>query len=271
MSTVEGTGTASRPRTTGRVAAGRRRRFLPPQHGAWAMLAVPYLAGLLAAGYRWADAALAGAWLAGYLLSYYLFQSVKSRRPGRYRAQLLLYAAVAAPLAALVVAARPQVLWYAPGYAALLAVNAWYAARRRERALLNDVASVLQSCLVVLVVATIAGTVTAAALVAFLLCLAYFLGTVFYVKTMIRERGNPRYRRWSAWYHVLALAAAAAQLVAAAPSLRSTAATGPWAAALFAWLLARAVVLPGRGLAPKRVGLIEMANCAALLAIVALR
>ena len=251
MSTVEGTGTASRPRAT-----SRRRKFLPPPHGAWAMLAVPYLAGLLAAGYRWADAALAGAWLAGYLLSYYLFQSVKSRRPGRYRAQLLLYAALAAPLAVLVVAAQPQVLWYAPGYAALLAVNAWYAARRRERALLNDVASVLQSCLIVLVVATIAGTVTSAALVAFLLCLAYFLGTVFYVKTMIRERGNPRYRRWSAWYHVLALAVAAL--------------TGPWAAALFAWLLARAVVLPGRGLAPKRVGLIEMANCAALLAIVAL-
>jgi len=252
VSTVERADTASRP-----GSVSRRRRFLPPQHGAWAMLAVPYLAGLLAAGYRWADAALAGAWLAGYLLSYYLFQSVKSRRPGRYRAQLLLYAAVAAPLAALVVAARPQVLWYAPGYAALLAVNAWYAARRRERALLNDVASVLQSCLVVLVVATIAGTVTAAALVAFLLCLAYFLGTVFYVKTMIRERGNPRYRRWSAWYHVAALGVVAA--------------TGPWAAALFAWLLARAVVLPGRGLAPKRVGLIEMANCAALLAIVALR
>jgi hypothetical protein len=220
------------------------------------MLAVPYLAGLLAAGYRWADAALAGAWLAGYLLSYYLFQSVKSRRPGRYRAQLLLYAAVAAPLAVLLVVARPQVLWYAPGYAALLAVNAWYAARRRERALLNDVASVLQSCLIVLVVATIAGRVTAAAFVAFLLCLAYFLGTVFYVKTMIRERGNPRYRRWSTGYHVLALAAAVI--------------TGPWAGALFAWLLLRAILLPGRGLAPKRVGLIELANCAALLAIVAL-
>lgn len=256
-STVPRPGTANRSGTANRRgSAGHRRRFLPPQHGAWAMLAVPYCAGLLVAGYRWADAALAGAWLAGYLLSYYLFQSVKSRRPGRYRAQLALYAVMAAPLAVLVVVARPQVLWYAPGYAALLAVNAWYAARRRERALLNDVVSVLQSCLIVLVVATIAGTVTAAAFDAFLLCLAYFLGTVFYVKTMIRERGNPRYRRRSAGYHVVALGVATT--------------TGLWAGALFAWLLARAVLLPGRGLAPKRVGLIEMANCAALLAIVAL-
>jgi hypothetical protein len=200
-----------------------------------------------------------------------VFQSVKSQRTGRYRAQLLLYAGVAAPLAVLVVVARPQVLWYAPGYAALLATNAWYAARRRERALLNDVASVLQSCLIVLVVATIAGTVTRTAFVAFLLCLAYFLGTVFYVKTMIRERDNVGYRRWSTVYHVVALVAAAAV-------------TGPWAGVLFAWLLARAVLLPGRGacrsgpqlavvsrgLPPKRVGLIELANCAALLAVIAL-
>jgi hypothetical protein len=221
------------------------------------MLAVPYLAGLLASGYRWPDAPLLVAWPAGYLLSYYVFQSVKSRRPGRYRDQLALYGAVAVPLAALVVVARPQVLWYAPAYAGLFALNAWYAARRRERALPGGIASVVQSCLMVLVVATVAGTVTAAALVAFLLCLAYFLGTVFYVKTMIRERDSRAYRRWSLGYHVLAFAA--------------TAWLGLLPAVLFAWLLVRAALLPGRALPPRRVGVIEIANCVLLLACVALR
>jgi hypothetical protein len=88
--------------------AARRRRFIPPQHGAWAMLAVPYLAGLVAAGYRWPDVPLLGAWIAGYLLSYYAFQAVKTRRVRRYRTQLVLYTAVAAPLATLVVVARPH-------------------------------------------------------------------------------------------------------------------------------------------------------------------
>ncbi|WP_426503456.1 hypothetical protein ACPPVO_38315 [Dactylosporangium sp. McL0621] len=41
-----------------------------------------------------------------------------------------------------------------------------------------------------------------------------------------------------------------------------------WAAPLFAWLLVRAAVLPGRGWPPKRVGLVEIANCALLLACV---
>ena len=172
-------------------AAGRRRRFVPPQHGAWAMLAVPYLAGLLTVGYRWPDLPLLAAWITGYLLSYYVFQAVKSRRPGRYRDQLVLYGAVAVPLAVVVLVSRPAVLWFAPAYAALFSLNAWYAWQRRERALLNDLASVVQSCLIVFVVATVAGTRPAAVLGVFVLCLAYFGGTVLYVKTMIRERGNP--------------------------------------------------------------------------------
>lgn len=241
-------------RPTRRPASARRRRFVPPQHGAWAMLAVPYLAGLLAAGFRWPDLPLLVAWLAGYVLSYYACQALKSRRPRRYRDQLAVYGAVAAPAAILVVAARPPVLWYAPAFAALFAVNAWYAWRRRERALLNDVASVVESCLMVLVVATVAGTPPADVLGAAALCAAYFLGTVLFVKTMIRERDDPAYRRWSAGYHLVALVLAAW--------------LSPWAGALFAWLLLRAVVLPGRRLSPKQVGLIEIANSVVLLACV---
>jgi YwiC-like protein len=239
-----------------RPAPGARRRtWLPPQHGAWPMLVVPYLAGLLTTGYRWPDVPLLGAWLAGYLLSYFALLAVKSRRPARYRAQLLGYAAVAVPLGAVVVLARPRVLWFAAAFGVLLAVNAWYALRRRDRALANGVASVVQSCLLVLVVATVAGRPTGAAVGAFVLCLAYFTGTVFYVKTMIRERDNPAYRWWSVGYH--ALAVPVATLVS------------PWAGGLFLWLLVRAWLLPGRRLAPLRVGLLEMVHCVLLLVCVA--
>jgi YwiC-like protein len=236
----------------------RRRRYLPPQHGAWAMLVVPYAAGLLAAGYRWPDVPLLGAWVAGYLLSYYVFQALRSRRPERYRGQILWYAAISVPLAAVTVAARPMLLLYAPAYAALVAVNAAYALRRRERALLNDLASVTQSCLIVFVVATVAGVPPRAVVGPFILCLAYFAGTVLYVKTMIRERGDPRYRRWSIGYHAAALPVAVV--------------VTPWAGPLFAWLLVRSAVFPrmagGRGMSPKRVGLVEFANSVVLLAVI---
>ncbi|HET8681888.1 MAG TPA: YwiC-like family protein [Micromonosporaceae bacterium] len=250
----------SAPVTAARPASAppprrRLRQLVPPQHGAWAMLLLPFLAALTVTGWHWLHAPLLGAWLAGYLGSYYALQAVKTRRPGRFRTPLLLYAAVAVPLVALVVTARPAVLLYAPGYALLVAVNAGYAWRRRERALANDLASVAQSCLIVLVAGTVAAVPPRALLGVLAVMLLYFTGTVLYVKTMIRERGSVAYRRASVAYHVVALGAAA------------------WlslpVAAVFALLLARAWLLPGRSLAPRHVGLIEIGNCLLLLVAVA--
>jgi len=242
-------------RTQPRGATSRpsaRRRFTPPQHGAWAMLMVPWLAGVLTAGFRWPHLPLLGAWLAGYLLSYYALQALKTRRPSRFAPQLLLYGPITAALGGLVVAVRPQVLVYAPAYAILLAINGHHARQRRERALANGLASVVQSCLMVPVAATVAGVGVARVVPAFLAVLLYFVGTVFYVKTMIRERGSVAHHRASVVYHVFALVVAAALSIPLA--------------VLFAALLARAAVLPHRQLTPKQVGIIEVVGSVLVLA-----
>ena len=90
-----------------RSARRRRRRYLPPQHGAWAMLVVPYLVGVLCAGPSWLQLPLLVAWLGGYLLSYYVFLAVKTRRPSRVVAQVMVYSVVTVPAAVLVVVAQP--------------------------------------------------------------------------------------------------------------------------------------------------------------------
>ncbi|WP_093402554.1 YwiC-like family protein [Micromonospora sediminimaris] len=230
--------TAVRPRPR------RLRQFVPPQHGAWAMLLVPWLAAVLTVGLHWPHLPLLGAWLTGYLLSYYLLQAVKTRRPGRVRAQLWTYGIPTALLGGLVLLLRPELLWYAPAYTALLAVNVVHARRRAERALGNDIASVAQSCLMVFVVATAAGQPLDTVVTAFLAVAAYFTGTVLYVKTMIRERGNTTYHRASVGYHI------AAVVLAAWLSLPLL--------GVFLLLLVRAAVLPRRRLTPKHVGLIEI-------------
>ncbi|MFI1991829.1 YwiC-like family protein [Actinoplanes sp. NPDC020271] len=225
----------------------RLRRFVPPQHGAWAMLLLPYLAGVLTAGFRWPDIPLLLAWLSGYLLSYYASQALKTRRPGRFKSQMMWYGLSTALFAAPVILARPRVLLYAPIFAALLAVNACHAARRQERALVNDLVSVVESCLMVFVTATIAGVAPSETVLPFTATLLYFTGTVFYVKTMIRERGSILYYRTSIAYHVAAVVVALllSRLLAA----------------LFAVLAIRAFVLPRRRLTPKQVGLLEIAAC----------
>jgi len=208
------------------------------------MLLVPWLTGVLTAGYRWPHLPLLGAWVTGYLLSYYALQAVKTGRLSRVRPQLLLYGPLTAVLALVVVIARPQVLVYACAFAPLLALNAYYARRRQERALLNDLTSVLQSCLIVFVAATVAGTGISHVVPAFTAVLLYFTGTVLYVKTMIRERGNASYYRASVVYHVLALGVA---------SLLTIPIT-----AVFILLLIRAAILPRYRLTPKHVGITEI-------------
>lgn len=214
------------------------------------MLLLPYLIGVLTAGFRWPHVPLLLAWLSGYLLSYYALQAVKTRRPGRCRDQLLAYALSTTLFGATVVVACPAVLRYALVFVLLLGLNAYYAWQRRERALLNDLVSVVQSCLMVFVAATVAGVPPAEVAIPFTVVLLYFTGTVLYVKTMIRERGSIAYRRASAGYHL------AAAVVAGWLS---------WPlGVLFGLLALRALVLPRRRLTPKQVGLLEIAACLVL-------
>jgi hypothetical protein len=218
------------------------------------MLLLPWLAGVLTTGFRWPHLPLLVAWLTGYLLSYYLLLAVKTRRPGRIRPHMLVYGIPTLLLGGLVLAVRPGLLWYAPAYALLLAVNAGYAANRNERALLNDLASVVQSCLMVFVCATVADVPPAAVVAVFAVLLAYFTGTILYVKTMIRERASAGYRRASVVFHLLA---AAAMLW-----------LDPVIGVVFVLLLARAWALPGRRLTPVRVGVLEIvASLLVLLAV----
>ncbi len=234
------------------MARGSVRRFIPPQHGAWAMLLLPWLAGTLLAGFRWVHVPLLIAWLTGYLASYYGLLAVKTRRPARVRAQLWVYGVPTVLIGAVLLVLMPRLLWYAPAYAALLAVNVRYAARRDDRALVNDLASVLQSCLMVFVCATVAGVPLSDVAVAFAAITAYFVGSVLHVKALIRERGNPRYRYASIAYHLVALAAASL--------------LGIGLAAVFALLAARAWLLAGRRLRPGVIGIVEIVASLALLA-----
>lgn len=236
--------------------ARRRRRWVPPQHGAWAMLVVPYLAGMITGGFAWPQLPLLLAWIGGYLLSYFALLAVKTRRFARYRDQLLVYGSVTATAGLVVLAARPQLLAYAPVFALVLLVNGFFASRHDDRALVNGLVSVVGATLIVPVVVTVAERPVASSVDAALVSLLYFAGTVFFVKTCIRERGNRTLLRASIGFHAVAMTLAGW--------------IAPLFAVAFAWYLVRAAVLPARGLTPKRLGFIEIGGSALLLLCVAL-
>lgn len=222
------------------------------------MLLLPFLVGVLAAGWTWWHLPLLVAVLGGYLGSYFGLLALKTGKWRRYRPQLLTYVGTAGAAALGVVVADPALLRWAWVLGPLLAVNAAYSRRRRERAVVNDVVAIVAAGTTGPIAYHLGGgrDLREAALVLGV-PLLYLLGTVPYVKTMIRERGSTSFRRASIAYH--AVAAVLAWLV------------DPWLGVLFVVLLARAAVLPGRALTPRQVGFGEVAASVALVVVVAAR
>ena len=232
------------------------RSWIPNQHGAWAMLITPVLVGALAAGPTAWHLLLLLTWLAAYCLNFFLQQTLKRRRWGRHDRQILVYGSLTAlfglPLA-----------WRAPDLLALLvlalpafALNVFFVLRRNERAWLNDVVGILLAGVVGYGAVLLGGRpLTDAserhATLALVVVSAYFIGTVLYVKTLIRERGSLLWLRLSHGYHGLLVLALLA--------------TGQWTLALIAAaLLARAWYVPRVGWTPKRVGMVEIASTTAV-------
>ncbi|MEV6725165.1 YwiC-like family protein [Streptomyces xanthochromogenes] len=235
-----------------------RSRWLPNQHGAWAMLAVPFLAGTFLGRPRWIHLPLLAAWLLGYLAVYHAQQWLRLTRisrnpkaPRRHFRPAWVFGAAASAVGLGLAATHPWLLLAAACAAPFVAVNSLYAYANRERALLNGLAAVVPACGMLLVALRLGGGAWGAGLAPALACLLYFGGTVPYVKTMIRERNSRAYYRSSVAYHAVAVAAAAL--------------LNPWLAVPFALYLLRAALLPGRGLKVGVVGAVEVLGSLALL------
>jgi hypothetical protein len=239
------------------------------------MLAVPLAAGTVLGGARPAHALLAAAWFAAYLFFADAQGWLRARRRPQARARhlrpLLVYGAVAATAGAALAATAPRVLAWAPAFAVLGAASCFLVAHGRVRSALNDALGVLAACLLTPLAAGLgpAGAATAGiplpcapptAWAAGAVIAGYFLGTVPYVKTMIRERGSAPWYAGSVAYHLLGAAAAGI-------------AAGPLLGTLGALLAARAAIVPKvwPRAKPLAVGLGEFAASAGVLAAVIVR
>lgn len=271
----------------------RRAGWVPNQHGAWAMLAVPVLVGAVVSGVTWRHGLLLVSWLVAYLAFFAAGLWLRSGRKARYLPPVRAYGMATAVLGSTLVLTAPGLLRWAPVYAVLLAISLASSVRRTDRGWLNDTVTVLAAMLMTVVAAGVgrhadpgAATLLAdgsglARLVppgaadpqvwlATGLLTAYFLGTVPYVKTLIRERGRRSVLAVSIGYHA-ALVAAALGWVAAAGAGGGVVAV----LVVAVGLLVRAVLVPRRRPWPsaKAIGMGEvvatLAVCAATLVVTA--
>jgi len=74
--------------------------YVPKQHGAWAMLILPLLFGVIASAPVWQHALLFAAWLLAYLFAHAALQWVRSKRRAVWLAPLRLYGGLLLPVGA---------------------------------------------------------------------------------------------------------------------------------------------------------------------------
>ena len=102
---------------TPRAARSRRgaQGWVPNQHGAWAMVLVPWLLGFATVvrdgGHPAPGLVLLACWLAGYFLFFAASQWLRSRFKPRYLPAVRAYAVVTAILGLGVLALRPSRSW----------------------------------------------------------------------------------------------------------------------------------------------------------------
>ena len=244
--------TATRKRHPSRIKRG----WIPNYHGAWAMIIIPPLVGIIEGGFRPAHIALLVTWWVGYFLFFAATVWLRSRMKKRYVTPVIAYGIVTG-LAGLVTWWAAPYLWrWVPIFVPLVALAGWAAWKRKDRSLGAGLDTVVAASLLLPVtwdVATAGEAGLAATSLIWTqtaLLFGYFAGTVFYVKTNIRERRSNGYLIASIVWH-------AGWLVAA------IIVSNPWHAAVWVLLLARAIAVPvmgrrGRAVSVKAIGVAEV-------------
>jgi hypothetical protein len=243
------------PRPAARATAPAHRTWIPRQHGAWAMLLLPVLLGVAASVPSAWQVAVGGAALAAYLASATFQTWSRSRRPPAYRAPIIVYSSIAAVLGALLLVAFPPLALCALVLVptGLLVFRGAQPGTRRD--LVNSLAQVAQSLVLVPATAYVSGAFDVPVVVAYTLVAAgYQLGVVLVVRSVLRERGNTGFHLLSVGFHAALVVAAVAWL----PAAYVVVALG---------LLARAIALPiiqarlaggPKPLRPVHVGMVEI-------------
>jgi hypothetical protein len=240
----------------------RARPWVSRQHGAWAMLALPILVGVASSRPVPAQALLAIAAVAGYLLSATAQAWPRARRRGELAVPLIVAGGATVGAGAGLLVLEPRLLLAGLVLVPAGAVVVAGARAGTVRGLAASLAQVAQAAVLAPAAMLLAGEQRAWPLAAAALVVAAEMaGSVLVVRSCIRERDNPRFAAAS-------VAAHGALTVAAAVTLPV-----PYAALGLA-LTVRAAALPvvrarraaaGRPLRPIQVGMVEAAASIALV------
>ncbi|GAE35991.1 YwiC-like family protein [Halalkalibacter akibai] len=177
--------------------------MLPKEHGTWLMFFLPYLLGVFLSEPNWLHVPLLIGWFFIFLAStpfLNIFRNSKSKKT--MQPWLLGYGLIAIIFLTPIVWLYPALLFVGIFFLPLLTVNMYYIKRKNERNLLNNLSGILTFSLGGVAAFMIGnGGWSNEVFLIFLWVILYFMGSSFYVKSMIRERKNKKFKKMSHVYH----------------------------------------------------------------------
>jgi hypothetical protein len=234
--------------------------FLPKQHGAWAMLIIPFWLGVLEGGFIWKHIPFFIGWLLLYLATYPMLLLFKKKKIHFYTKWTLIYMIPSLILLLIPLLERPSIFYFGLLMIPFFMINAYYTSKNQDRAFMNDISAIFAFSIAGLASSYLGhGFMNIETIVlSFLTSVLFFVGCTFYVKTMIREKKNNQFK-WISWtYHLLIVV--------------FWFVFGFWivAIAYFPSLL-RAFIFYGKPLSPKQIGIYEIINSAIFFTIITIQ
>ncbi|MDO4430974.1 MAG: YwiC-like family protein [Lonepinella koalarum] len=217
------------------------------QHGAIVMALMPFLYGMLLSNPIWQHFFLLLSWFSLYLMTYPFLNLFKGRNLELYRKWTLIYGVACFLFSLPAFFHNWKIIYFVFAILALSPISIYYIKQKDERALGNDFNGIL-----IFAIAGMAAYYFADSQFdekiwwVALLPSIYFIGSTFYVKSVLRERKNPLYMKISVIFHTLSI-------VIFLPWQQY------WLALAFITPFIRAVWIPKLKLSTKQIGLIEVA------------
>lgn len=181
--------------------------FIPREHGAWAMLIVPFVIGMFASEisvyhFIFFIGVLAFYFASGPFLAYI-------RKPSLKKAvlpALFIYITVGCLFSLPVLYKYPTVILIGLFIVPFFALNIYFAKQKKERLFVNDLLAIIALSFLVLISYYIGnGLVDERALLLMVINILFFTASVFHVKTLIRERGNRAFLWISHLFHLFTI------------------------------------------------------------------
>ncbi|USR79526.1 YwiC-like family protein [Arcanobacterium pinnipediorum] len=238
------------------------------------MVIIPPLLGIALSGWSWLHLVLIPLWWIGYFEFFAIGLWLRSRAKARYRTPVIVYSLPCIILGLILAWYAPALLIWIPVFLPLIAITFWQSWLRKDRSLLNDTVTVSAASLMLMVSAHL-GSLSAQsfswadAWITTGYVFGYFMGTVFYIKTNIRQRGNMSWLITSVLWHGgwLIVAGLDSSGFLTVPSTH----VSYWHTGVWAILLARAIAVPTWGarrgwLSAKILGIAEIVFSAGVTA-----